>query len=152
MVLTEKESSFIKDMKEQEELCIKKYGKYAQEAKCPELKTLLNSLEATEREHLKTLNEIQSGSEPASPSPLSENNAECKCCQSLYSDKSVKDHDSYLLSDLLATEKHASSLYNTAIFEFKSPRVRKVLNHIQSEEQQHGEKIYAYMAMNGMYN
>jgi spore coat protein CotF len=152
MVLTEKENSLIKDMKEQEELCIKKYGKYSDEAKCPALKTLLNSLAETEREHLKTLNHIQSGSEPSSPSPLSENNSECKCSDSLYSNKEIKDHDAFLLSDLLATEKHASALYNTAIFEFKSPRVRKVLNHIQSEEQQHGEKIYAYMAMNGMYN
>jgi ferritin len=26
------------------------------------------------------------------------------------------------------------------------------LNHIQKEEQQHGEQIYNYMAQNGMYN
>ena len=29
--------------------------------------------------------------------------------------------------------------------------VRQVLNHIQKEEQEHGEKIYNYMASHGMY-
>ena len=31
-------------------------------------------------------------------------------------------------------------------------QARKMLNHIQSEEQQHDEKIYAYMKANGMYS
>ncbi|HHW60872.1 MAG TPA: spore coat protein, partial [Syntrophomonadaceae bacterium] len=29
---------------------------------------------------------------------------------------------------------------------------RQVLNHIQKEEQQHGEGIFNYMQNNGMYN
>ena len=56
------------------------------------------------------------------------------------------------LPDLLATEKHASALYNTCVFEFTYPEARKMLNHIQAEEQQHGEKIYAYMKCNNMYS
>lgn len=63
-----------------------------------------------------------------------------------------KQRDSYLCTDLLSTEKHVSSVYNTAIFEFKDTNTRNVLNHIQKEEQQHGEQIYNYMAQNGMYN
>ena len=49
-------------------------------------------------------------------------------------------------------EKHVSGLYDTSIFEFSDPAVRQVLNHIQSEEQGHGESIYSYMHQNGMYS
>ena len=56
-----------------------------------------------------------------------------------------------MCEDLLSTEKYVSSTYNTAIFEFRDPGVRQVLNHIQKEEQQHGEGLYAYMASHGMY-
>ena len=152
MILTSKENDLLKDMKEQEELCIEKYGRYAEMAKCPELKTLLNSIANTEREHLKTLNEMMNGTEPASPKPLSANNNECKSCASIYSNAEDKKNDKYLLSDLLSTEKHVSSLYNTSVFEFKSPAARKMLSHIQSEEQQHGEMIYAFMNCNNMYS
>lgn len=152
MILTSKETDLLKDMKDQEELCIEKYGRYAQMAKCPELKTLLNSIADTEREHLKTINEMMSGKEPSSPSPLSANNNECKACTSVYSDEENKKCDKYLLSDLLSTEKHVSSLYNTSVFEFKSPAARKMLSHIQSEEQQHGEMLYAFMNCNNMYS
>lgn len=62
-----------------------------------------------------------------------------------------KKKDAYLCQDALSTEKHVSSTYNTCIFEFRDPNVRNVLNHIQKEEQQHGEQIYCYMAANGMY-
>jgi predicted Zn-dependent protease len=42
--------------------------------------------------------------------------------------------------------------YNTAIFEFVDTNVRQVLNHIQKEEQQHGEGVFHYMMNHGMYN
>ncbi|WP_331470563.1 spore coat protein [Paraclostridium sordellii] len=45
-----------------------------------------------------------------------------------------------------------SSTYNTAIFEFKNKEIRQVLNHIQKEEQEHGEKNYNYMNQHNMYN
>lgn len=151
MVLTNKENDLLKDMKDQEELCIEKYTRYADLAKCPELKTLLNSIADTEREHLKTVNDIMSGNEPSAPSSLSASNKECKACGNIYSDAENKKNDKYLLSDLLSTEKHVSSLYNTSVFEFKSPAVRRMLSHIQAEEQQHGEMIYAFMSCNGMY-
>ena len=59
--------------------------------------------------------------------------------------------DKDLCTDMLMTEKYVSGAYNTAIFEFRDPQVRNILNHIQKEEQQHGEKIYKYMESKGMY-
>lgn len=60
--------------------------------------------------------------------------------------------DAALCNDVLMTEKYISSTYNTAIFEFSDHNVRQVLNHIQKEEQEHGEGIYNYMNQHGMYN
>ncbi|MBQ6021738.1 MAG: spore coat protein, partial [Clostridia bacterium] len=63
-----------------------------------------------------------------------------------------KKNDCYLCTDTLAGEKHASSLYDVGIFEFRDDNARKALNHIQKEEQDHGKMIYNYMSANGMYN
>lgn len=68
-----------------------------------------------------------------------------------YTNEEERAADAFLLRDMLATEKHASSLYDVSVFEFADPVARRVLNHIQSEEQQHGEQLYAYMHANGMY-
>jgi spore coat protein CotF len=56
-----------------------------------------------------------------------------------------------MCTDMLMTEKYVSGTYNTAVFEFQDTRVRDVLNHIQKEEQKHGEAIFQYMHSKGMY-
>jgi spore coat protein CotF len=61
-------------------------------------------------------------------------------------------HDASLCNDMLMTEKYVSGAYDTAIFEFTDSNARQVLNHIQKEEQQHGEQIFNYMQQNGLYN
>ena len=151
MTLTPKESSLLKDMIGEEQLCVTKYQKYANEAKAPELKTLLSSIATTEQSHLKTLNDMQSGTLGPVPSQIpAPNKSECRAAS--YAGPTDKDADAFLCKDLLATEKHASALYNTCVFEFTQPDARKMLNHIQSEEQQHGDMLYCYMNANGMYN
>ena len=54
-------------------------------------------------------------------------------------------------TDMLMTEKYVSGSYDTAIFEFVDPRIRNLLNHIQKEEQKHGESVFLYMQSKGMY-
>ncbi|MDD2554612.1 MAG: spore coat protein, partial [Desulfotomaculaceae bacterium] len=49
-------------------------------------------------------------------------------------------------------EKFISGSYDTAIFEAANSPVRQALQHIQKEEQQHGEGIFNYMQQHGMYN
>ena len=66
--------------------------------------------------------------------------------------KTYNENDKMLCQDSLSTEKYVSSTYNTAIFEFSNTQIRQVLNHIQKEEQEHGQKIYNYMNQHGMYN
>lgn len=65
---------------------------------------------------------------------------------------SFKASDKEMCIDMLNTEKYVSGAYDTAIFEFKDAQVRDTLNHIQKEEQKHGEAIFAYMQSKGMYN
>jgi spore coat protein CotF len=63
----------------------------------------------------------------------------------------INSSDADLCTDMLMTEKYVSSAYNTAVFEFTNTNAREVLNHIQKEEQQHGEGIFNYMKKKGMY-
>ena len=65
---------------------------------------------------------------------------------------SGNDIDAFLCNDLLNTEKYISGTYDTTIFEFTNPQVRQILNHIQKEEQKHGEDIFLYMQSHNMYN
>ncbi len=49
MILKEKERTVIQDLQTQEKSCIEKYGKYAQQARDPELKSLFQTLQKKSR-------------------------------------------------------------------------------------------------------
>lgn len=152
MILTQKETSFLEDIKKQEQLCVEKYEKCECEAKDQQLKSLFSSIASKEQQHLDTITKILGGSVPSMPQ--SSSSSEPSSFQATYksnSNNSDMEHDKFLCSDTLATEKHVSSVYNTSIFEFKDESVRQTLNQIQSEEQHHGKMIYDYMSTNGMY-
>ena len=150
MTLTQKECELLKDMQSQEKLCVEKYQKYARSAKSSELSCLLSEIQKKEQEHLDTVNTMMAGNLPAAPNgPLQANNAHCGTYT--YQNETDRQADAFLCQDLLATEKHVSSLYNTSVFEFSAPEARKMLAHIQAEEQQHGQQLYAYMKQNQMY-
>ena len=151
MNLSTKETNLLKDMKGQEQLCINKYEKYAGEACSQELKALFTGLADQERTHLTTITDMMNGKVGAAGSSGSSSAGQASCGKVSYSSEEDKKKDTFLCSDMLTTEKHVSSLYNTGIFEFADAQARNVLNHIQSEEQQHGLKIYDFMNTNGMY-
>ena len=159
--LTTKERLLLEDEKSHETLCISKYNNYANKANCQELKDLFSSLAQKEQQHLDSINQIlngvvpnvNSGSQNSQNQQMSQNNTQSipnigKTISSVTYDKS----DKYLCQDALSTEKYVSATYNTAIFEFKDKNIRQVLNHIQKEEQEHGEQIYNYMNQHNMYN
>ena len=151
MTLTQKEHSLLKDAKGQEELCIAKYQKYSDMAKAPELKSLFSSMAQVEQNHLQTVTSMMDGNVPQPPQKL-ENSNNDHCTPANYANEDDRKSDALLCQDMLTTEKHVSSLYDTSIFEFTNPQARQVLNHIQAEEQQHGEQLYAYMNCNQMYS
>ena len=135
--LTQKETTLLSDLKSQEKLCVEKYTKYSSSALDPQLKELFTSIANVEQQHLNTLTQIESGTIPQS-------NGSSQSVKSNFTenyglgDTPDKQADCYLCSDLLADEKHVSNLYNTCIFEFKETALRDTLNHIQKEEQEHG--------------
>lgn len=149
-MLTEKESTLIKDLKGQEQLCIEKYTKYADQASDTQLKDLFTTIAGTEKQHFDTLTQIENGQSPSTSSGSSGSSGQQKTFTKAPSTADCKT-DAFLCGDLLSTEKHASHLYDTCIFEFKDETVRQTLNHIQKEEQSHGKMLYDYMKVNGMY-
>ena len=150
MVLTQKETMLLQDLKSQEQLCIEKYSKYAANACDAPLQQLFETIRSTEQTHLDTVNQMLNGTVPAMAGGQGQPKwvkptAPSSCGQG------AKAQDMFLCQDALNMEKHVSSVYDTCIFEFKDANARNVLNHIQKEEQEHGQYIYDYMALNGMY-
>ncbi|MCR1898534.1 spore coat protein [Irregularibacter muris] len=158
--LTQKERMLLEDQKSHEELCIKKYNDYANKAQDPQLKQLCTSLGQHEQQHLDTINSILSGQVPnmnqqqqgQQNQQQNQQNMQNMQNQSASGSGMPNASDAYLCNDLLATEKYVSGTYDTTIFECTQKDIRNVLNHIQKEEQEHGESIFNYMQSHGMYN
>ena len=152
--LSQKERMLLEDQKKHEEMCVQKYTNYANQAQDPELKQLFKTYAQEEQEHLNTVNQILSGQVPNmqqgqnNQQKQQSNQNQQKTSQGTLTNQS----DATLCADLLMTEKFVSGAYNTAIFECVDTKVRDTLNHIQKEEQQHGEGIFNYMNSHGMYN
>jgi spore coat protein CotF len=167
--LTQKERTLLEDQKSHEEICILKYSNYANLASDQELKNIFNSNKQQEQSHLNSINQLLSGQVPStnsgssssgqqsqsgsqSSSSGSMSSASMGSSSSSSSSNGSQPSDKDLCTDILMTEKYVSSTYNTAIFEFKDPQVRDVLNHIQKEEQKHGEAVFKYMESKGLYS
>ncbi|WP_455542004.1 spore coat protein [Intestinibacter sp.] len=159
--LNNKEISLLKDAKDHEKLCVAKYKEHAEKANCQELKNLFNSLSSKEQDHLDSITQILNGTVPNINQNIGQNQSnQATNTQSEFNlgnlqgemKISYDENDKLLCQDALSTEKFVSSTYNTSIFEFRDKNIRQVLNHIQTEEQEHGKKIYDYMNTHGMYN
>lgn len=148
MLLSEKESLLLEDLKTQEELCIKKYNEGAGRACDEQLSQLFSKISSEEQSHLDMINQMISGSLPPVPqqSEKAPTNFTASSCS-----PNAKEADKTLCQDALGYEKYVSSVYNTSVFEFKDQNARKILNHIQGEEQGHGKQLYDYMIVNQMY-
>ena len=154
MQLSQKETELLKDMKGTEKLCIDKYTKAAEEAFDPQLKQLCIRIAQVEQGHLDTLTKIENGQTPAQNSGGGQQGQQTPTFTECYgpADNEEKTRDSFLANDLLTTEKHASHMYDTCVFEFKDENIRQSINHIQKDEQEHGKQLYDYMSKNSMYS
>ncbi|WP_326907305.1 spore coat protein [Sedimentibacter sp. MB31-C6] len=170
MNFTNKERMLLEDQKSHEEICIQKYSNYASLTNCQELKSIFKQNGQKEQEHLNTINQLLNGQVPSmnqqgggSQQQQSQMQQQPQMQQmqgsssfkpqssSTSSSTNYNNSDKDLCTDILMTEKYVSGAYDTAIFEFKDPQVRNILNHIQKEEQQHGESVFKYMESKGMY-
>lgn len=151
MTLSEKEKNAIKDLQTQEESCIEKYTKYAGEAKDTVLKDLFNTLKEKEQEHYQSLGKVLNGEVPGcdcNDDKGANYSPEATYGNGVESDD--KQHDSYLATDAIGTEKLISGEYNSDVFVFGDSDIRKLLADIQIEEQNHAEMLYKYKQVNGM--
>ena len=140
MVLSEKETAAIKDLQTQEKTCVEKYSRYSKEAKDPVLVNLFTDLHKKEQQHFDSLGQVLNGTVP---------NCNCNDSDSL-AESEDKKNDCFLATDCIGTEKLVSSEYNTDVFVFADPGVRKLLADIQVEEQNHAEMLYKYKTVNSM--
>ena len=151
MILTEKEKTSIEDLRTQEKSLVEKYRRYGSEAKDPVLQDLLGEVEKMQQKHYDTLGQVLSGTVPTC-------NCNCKAGAE-YEPKATytgmtetedKKNDCFLATDCIGAEKLASSEYNTNVFNFSEPSVRKILADIQVEEQSYAEMLYKYKTENSM--
>ncbi len=150
MQLTQKERSLLKDQLSHEEICIQKYNKYANQVQDPQLKQMLQQFASQEQQHYDTINQILQGQQPNLGG--GQQQQQKPQFPNLLQDNQASQQDAFMLQDLLMTEKYVSSAYNTTIFESVNPTLRQTLQHIQKEEQQHGEGLFNYMQQHGLYN
>lgn len=151
--LTQKERMLLEDEKHQEDICIKKYQNYSQQAQDSQLKQLFNNHAGDEQHHYNMINQMLQGQQPdMSHGQQAMTQGGQMQQQSSYQGSMGNAGDEVLCSDLLATEKYVSGTYDTGIFEAASPVIRQTLQHIQKEEQKHGEDLFNYMNSHGMYN
>jgi spore coat protein CotF len=152
--LSQKEKMLLQDQMSQEEICIQKYTSYAQQANDPQLKQMFNTYAQQEQTHYDTLNQISQGKVPNMQQGQQQGGQSQQSGQLAGQQPSnflCKSNDQHLCTDMLSTEKYVSGAYDTAIFEFQDHNVRAALNHIQKEEQGHGEGIFNYMKEKGWY-
>lgn len=151
MTLTQKEKTVIMDLQTQEQLCIDKYEKYANQASDPVLKDLFNTIKEDEQMHYDSLGQVLKGTVP-----------ECDCNDSkganyeptpTYTKKDTspeKTMDAFLVTDCIGTEKLVSHEYNSDVFNFTDSKIRKLLADIQVEEQNHADMMCKYKTANGI--
>ena len=151
MILTDKETTAIKDLQTQEQSCIEKYKRYGAQAKDSELQNLFQRLEKEEQSHYQSLGKVLSGSVPSCNCNDSDGKTYSpKATYSAMTENEDKKNDCFLATDCIGTEKMVSSEYNSNVFKFSEPGLRKLLADIQIEEQNHAEMLYKYKTANGM--
>ncbi len=149
MQLTQKEVELLKDLSNQEKLCVDKYTRHSECAKDAQLKELFSEIAKMESKHLTMITDMQNGTVSQQNSGGGQYNPTFKPTYTT-AETPEKQNDCYLCTDLLTAEKHASHLYDTCVFEFDDENARTCLNSIQSQEQNHGKLIYDYMKANSM--
>jgi len=159
--LTQKEQLLLKDQLSHEKVCIEKYSNYAEQARDPQLKQLFNQYGSHEQQHYNTINQLLQGQQVNVQGGQAQQQGRQAGQgmgqkgqlqgQEARTGMTMQD-DAMLCNDMLMTEKYVSGTYDTAVFESVNPNIRQALQHIQKEEQQHGEGIFNYMQQHGMYN
>lgn len=105
-----------------------------------------------ELEHYDSLSQVLSGTVPQVNCNDSDGrDYQPKAAYTSVMSSEDKEHDAFLATDCIGTEKLISGEYNSDVFAFEDSGVRKLLADIQVEEQNHAEMLYKYKTVNGMF-
>lgn len=149
--LSEKERFLITDLQDQEKLCIEKYEKSENAAQDPVLQDLFCSIKQDEQRHYDSLGQVLKGKVPAvNTNDTAGKNYKPKATYTSSVNNAEKESDKFLCTDAITTEKYVAGAYNFDMFQFGNSDVRRLLNDIETEEQNHAEKIYKYKVANAM--
>ena len=150
--LNTEEKVFLKNLRTQEQMCVDKYKFYAQQAKDPQLQQLFGEIGRREERHYNLLSALMKGEVTPAKNRRSEmvKEYEPKPAYTAKSKNADKQHDQFLCTDAIATEKYVAGAYNDDLFRFSMPTVRDLLNTIQTDEQNHAEMLWKYKMANGM--
>lgn len=159
--LSEKEKTLLQDQLKHESICIQKYSNYAEKANDPELKQLFSSLASQEQQHYSTIQKMLNGQQPNIGQNQSQSQNQYQLQQNTQGENMQFEQanmqntipsqaDTTLCTDMLMTEKFVSGSYDSAVFESMNPQVVQALQHIQKEEQNHGQKIQQYLKNKGL--
>lgn len=151
MVLTQKETAALKDLQTQEQSCIQKYTRYAQEANDIVLKNLFQELSKDEQKHYESLEQALHGTVPSVDcNDTKGRNYHPTATYTSEDNSRAKQEDCFLATDCIGTEKLVSGEYNSDVFIFGDTNIRKLLADIQIEEQNHAEMLWKYKTVNKM--
>lgn len=175
--LTSKEKNMLQDQLKHEEICIQKYTNYAQQAVDPQLKQLFSSLASHEQKHYDTIQQmlkgqspnvqqnqgqrsqqgqnqqgqqILGGQNPGQPPSQTAQNIQVHNMAGMGNTPGNLQGDATLCTDSIMTEKFVSGSYDTGVFESSNQSVIQALQHIQKEEQEHGQKLKQYLQSQGL--
>lgn len=151
MELTQQQRYIVQNMKDQEKMCVQKYEKGETMAKDPVLKQLFASIRQEEQQHYDSLEQLLNGTVPRVDTK--DKAGEEYHPQAYYTgncNQTDKENDQFLCTDAITTEKYVSMAYDYELFQFADPDIRRLFNDIETEEQNHAEKIYKYKTVNSM--
>ncbi len=149
--LTQQERQALQDHKKHEEVCIQKYEQFAQQASDPQLQNMFSQFAEQERQHYNSLDQLLSGKQPSTSGGGQKQNPAPGGAQSRQQTGGGQNkEDALLCRDAMMMEKFISDSYDNGIFQSTNPAVRQTLQHIQDEEQQHGEGLLNYLQSQGL--
>ena len=151
MILKEKERTVIQDLQTQEKSCIRKCGNTHMSPGI-RLKKLISDSSEKRAGALRFPDQVLSGTVPQVNCNDSDGrDYQPKAAYTSVMSSEDKEHDAFLATDCIGTEKLISGEYNSDVFAFEDSGVRKLLADIQVEEQNHAEMLYKYKTVNGMF-
>ncbi len=151
--LTQEERKVLEDHKKHEEVCIQKYDQYAQKASDPQLRNMFSQFASQERQHHETLSQLLQGQQPSTGGGSGQGQQQSRPAVQNSGQNprgSAGQDDALMCQDAMMMEKFISDSYDNGIFASTNPTVRQALQHIQDEEQEHGEGLLNYLQNHGL--